>query len=51
MIGILALVSGAAMLLFCYCFPYSLGLLIYGLIVYLSPDAEAAFRWRQENPY
>jgi len=49
-LGIVALVSGLVSVVTCWCFPSSLALLIYGLIIYLSHDAERAFRWREANP-
>ena len=49
-LGIIALVGGMASLFTCYCVPLSLALLIYGLIIYLSHDAEVAFRWRESQP-
>lgn len=43
-LGITALVAGLASCLTCYCFPTSLALMIYGLIVYFSPQAVRAFQ-------
>jgi hypothetical protein len=42
-LGIVALVSGVVTLPTCYCFPTSLMLLVYGLIVYLNPEVARAF--------
>jgi len=41
--GILAMVGNLASIVTCWCFPTSLLLLVYGLIIYLSADAERAF--------
>jgi hypothetical protein len=41
--GILAMVANLASVMACWCFPSSVALLIYGLIIYLSADAERAF--------
>lgn len=48
-LGVVSLVLNMGSILFCYCLPLSLGLLIFGLIIYLSPEAERAFRWKSEN--
>jgi hypothetical protein len=36
-------------ILFCWCLPFSIGLLIFGMIVYLSPEADRAFRWQTDR--
>lgn len=41
--GIVALSSGLITLFTCYCFPTSIGLFIYGLIVLLNPEVRQAF--------
>ncbi len=46
-LGIVSLVGGMASILTCYCAPISLALLVYGLIIYSSQDAELAFRWQE----
>jgi hypothetical protein len=43
-LGLVALASGVLTSGTCYCAPTALALLIYGLVVYLNPDAVAAFR-------
>ncbi|HRX78868.1 MAG TPA: hypothetical protein P5307_07385 [Pirellulaceae bacterium] len=51
-LGIVALVAGVGTILTmvgCYCFPTSLALCIYGLIVYLNASAAAAFRMGDEG--
>lgn len=45
-LGIISLVLNMGSILFCWCLPLSAGLLIFGMIVYLSPEADRAFRWR-----
>jgi hypothetical protein len=46
-LGIIAMVGGMASIFICWCIPFSIALLIYGLIIYLSSDAEIAFRWQE----
>ena len=48
-LGIVALVVGMLPALTCYCLPTSLGLLIYGLIVYLNNDVVRAFAMGEEG--
>ena len=48
--GIISLVLNMGSILFCWCAPFSLGLLIFGLIIYLSPEADRAFNWRTSHP-
>ncbi|MDB5345111.1 MAG: hypothetical protein JWP89_3488 [Schlesneria sp.] len=47
-LGIITMVLNMGSILFCWCLPFSIGLLIFGMIVYLSPEADRAFRWRAE---
>jgi hypothetical protein len=47
--GIIAMIAGLASVFFCYCLPFSAGVLIYGLVIYLGQDAERAFRWQQRK--
>lgn len=42
-LGIISFVCGAASVFTCYCAPTAIGMLIYGLIVYLNPAVQAAF--------
>jgi len=42
-LGILSLCFGAVTALTMYCLPTSIGLLIYGLIIYLNPEVKRAF--------
>jgi len=42
-LGIIALFSGLLSVASCYCAPTSLGLLVYGLIIYFNPTAVRAF--------
>jgi hypothetical protein len=46
-LGIVALAGGMVLSITIWCAPLSLGLLIYGLIVYLGRDAMLAFDWQQ----
>ena len=48
-LGIVALGAGALTLMTCYCFPTSLALLIYGLIIYLHDTSRRAFQLAQEG--
>lgn len=48
--GVITLVINMGSVMFCWCLPFSVGLLIFGMIIYLSPEAERAFRWRSRNP-
>jgi hypothetical protein len=48
-LGIVALAAGMLDLAFCYCLPTSIGLLVYGLIVYLNPQVTAAFSMRESG--
>jgi len=43
LLGIIAISFGAVTSLTCYCAPTAIGLLIYGLIVYLDPNVSQAF--------
>jgi MFS family permease len=47
--GIISMVLSMGSILFCWCLPLSIGLLVFGMIVYLSPEAERAFRWQSVN--
>lgn len=42
-LGLVALFSGVVSIATCYCAPTSIGLLIYGLIIYFNPTAIRAF--------
>jgi hypothetical protein len=48
-LGIVALASGAVALVTCYCFPTGLGLLIYGLIVYVNSSSGKAFELGEQG--
>lgn len=43
-LGIVALSSGLLTVIFCYCFPTALALMIYGLIIYLDGGVSQAFQ-------
>lgn len=47
-LGVVSLVLNMGSVFFCWCLPFSIGLMIYGMIIFLSPEAERAFRWRSE---
>ncbi len=47
--GIVALFLGVVPFFNCYCAPTSLGLMIYGLIVYLSHESAQAFELREQG--
>lgn len=49
-LGVISLVVNLGSILFCWCLPLSIGLLIFGMIVYLSPEATQAFQWRSSHP-
>ena len=42
-LGIVSFFCGLVSMIGCYCAPTSIGMLIYGLIVYLNPAVQAAF--------
>jgi len=42
-LGIISFVCGLVSMMGCYCAPTAIGMLIYGLIVYLNPAVQAAF--------
>lgn len=48
--GVISLVLNMGSVVFFWCVPFSIGLIIFGLIIYLSPEAERAFTWRSSNP-
>ncbi len=48
-LGIIALSAGLLTILSCYCFPTSIALFIYGLIVLLNPPVKQAFEMGQQG--
>lgn len=42
-LGIISFVCGLVSMMGCYCAPTAIGMLVYGLIVYLNPAVQAAF--------
>ncbi len=48
-LGMIALFLGLAASLSCYCMPTSVGLLVYGMIVYLNPAVIRAFQLRAQG--
>ena len=42
-LGIVSFVCGLVSMMGCYCAPTAIGMLVYGLIVYLNPAVQAAF--------
>jgi hypothetical protein len=49
-LGVISIVINMSSILFFLCLPLSIGLLIFGMIIYLSPEADRAFRWRSSHP-
>ncbi len=47
MFGIVALIFGAVSIATCYCTPTAIGLLVYGLIIYLHDTSKQAFALRE----
>lgn len=45
-LGIISMVLNMVSILFCWCLPLSVGLLIFGMVIYLSPEADRAFQWQ-----
>lgn len=45
-LGVIALVLNMGSVSFCWCLPLSIGLMVFGMIIYLSPEADRAFQWR-----
>lgn len=48
-LGIVSLVCGLVSMIACYCAPTGIGMLIYGLIVYLNPAVQAAFEMGEKG--
>jgi uncharacterized membrane protein HdeD (DUF308 family) len=48
-LGMISLVAGLGSMLSCYCAPTAIGLLIYGLILFLNPAVKAAFAMAQQG--
>ncbi len=48
-LGLVALGAGAFAVGTCYCFPTSIGLLIYGLVIYLNHTTKQAFELAKEG--
>lgn len=48
-LGIVSFVCGLVSMIACYCAPTGIGLLIYGLIVYLNPAVQAAFEMGEKG--
>ncbi len=48
-LSMIALFSGLTTILACYCFPISLGMAIYGMIVLLDISVQAAYRMADEG--
>jgi hypothetical protein len=49
-LGVISIVANMGSILFFVCLPLSIGLLIFGMIIYLSPETDRAFRWRSSHP-
>ena len=48
-LGIAALAIGGLAILTCYCAPTAIGLMIYGLIIYLNQDVSRAFQMGEQG--
>ena len=48
-LGIVALACGAVSVMSCYCFPTSIALMVYGLVVYLDQQSQRAFGLGEEG--
>jgi hypothetical protein len=48
-LGIVALAAGVLSVFTCYCAPSAIGLLIYGLIIYLNDDVRRAFEQGEQG--
>jgi hypothetical protein len=48
-LGIISMIVGMASVFTCYCAPTGIGVLIYGMIVYLNPAVIAAFAMGQQG--
>lgn len=48
-LGIVALATGMLAVFSCYCLPSSLGLAVYGLVIYLNSSAQQAFALSNEG--
>lgn len=48
-LGLVSFFLGLASMITCYCAPTSIGVLVYGLIVYLNPAVKAAFEMGKQG--
>ncbi len=48
-LGIITLVLNMGSILTCWCAPLSIALMIFGMIIYLSPESDRAFRWHSKS--
>jgi len=49
MLGIVSICAGLGSMLSCYCAPTAIGLLVYGLVIFLSPAVKAAFEMARQG--
>ena len=49
MLGFVSFILGMSSMLSCYCAPTAIGVLVYGLIIYLNPAVTAAFQMAREG--
>ena len=48
-LGIVSIIVGLGSLFSCYCAPTAIGLLVYGLIIYVNPAVKAAFEMARQG--
>ena len=48
-LGMVSYFTGLASMIACYCAPTSIGIMVYGLIVYLNPAVKAAFEMGKQG--
>ena len=48
-LGMVAIIAGMSSMLSCYCAPTAIGLLVYGLILFMNPAVKAAFQMVEQG--
>lgn len=48
-LGVVSIIAGLCSMLSCYCAPTAVGLLVYGLILFLNPAVKAAFQMVEQG--
>jgi hypothetical protein len=48
-LGLVSMIGGLSSMLSCYCAPTAVGLLVYGLILYMNPAVKAAFQMVEQG--